>query len=125
MYLRTNRHIGTARSLNLEELIRSLERDGAQDKEVTKLTGILGKGGLVDKGHFWYRLARPLDGVREDVEAIDSAVAVLLTPTECAAKELERLGVVVRSASDMSADALNAGASSERILVKRHDNVQG
>ncbi len=61
MYLRTNRHIGTERFLNLEGLIRSLERDGARDKEVAKLTGILVKGGMVDKGHFWYRLARPLD----------------------------------------------------------------
>ncbi len=117
MYLRTNRHMGTERFLNLEELTRSLKRDGARDKEVTKLTGILGKGGLVDKGHSWYRLARPLDGVREDVEGMDRAIAVLLQPTERAAKELELFGVVVCSTSDMSAEALNAGASSEMILA--------
>ena len=117
MYLRTNRHTGAERFLDLEGLIRSLKRDGARDKEVAKFTGILGKGGLVDKGHFWYRVARPLDGVREDVGGMDRAIAALLTPTERAAKELELFGVVVCSASDMSAEALDAGASSEMISV--------
>lgn len=72
MYLRTNRHIGTKRFLDLEGLIRSLELDGVQGKEATRLTGILGKGGFVDKGHSWYRLARPSDGVRENAVVGDN-----------------------------------------------------
>ena len=100
MYLRTNRHTGTERFLDLEGLTRSLERDGARDKGIAKFTGILGKGGLVDKGHSWYRVVRPLDGVREDVEGMDRAIAVFLAPTERAAKELELFGVVLGGEND-------------------------
>ena len=94
MYLRTNRHTGKERFLNLEGLVKSLKNDGASEKDRTKFKGILEKGGLIDKGHYWYRHEWPLDGVREDVSTMDKAIAVLLKPTERASKELELFGVI-------------------------------
>ncbi len=95
MYLRTNRHTGKERFLNLEGLVKSFKNDGAVEKEIAKCNTILAKFGFVDKGHFWYRLSRPWDVVREEgVTLVLDNERFLSRRTARDAKELVYFGIV-------------------------------
>ena len=96
MYLKTNRHTGAKRLLNLEGLLGSLKDEGAAEKEITKCKAIIEKNGFVEKGHYWYRRSRSSDVVREGITTmILDNDRFLNRLTVQAAKELQIFGVVL------------------------------